>query len=192
MLDTLLLDEKDYFITKEDLPCFIHYKEGMGGSHLSIVLISQLISNGCKVLFFCAFPMGIEKLKEQVNLNEFNSVYIKDIPENNSWIDKQVILIESGNESLFLKVCSLLEKDTQRIFFVKNSELFIESVKYLCSTKKKIFLSGDLSLLNFFNFQTWITFEKVPIFPTEILALPKWVAYFYSKSKQGHLKIVNH
>lgn len=196
MPDQVTLNGEPYEFHIQDLPCLIHYEKGAGGSHLSLVLLAQLFAQGYKILFLCAYAQGEEKFLEQIG-GAYHKIAFVNLREEFEGAEKsQVVLIDSGNDSLLFDAETLLPDFAQRIIFVKNIETFPKALIKMLMESNNVILSGDLDesdskiLLTQKNFNTLIAFNK-PRIPLRIKIppLPKWAAYFSSKTKTGIIQL---
>lgn len=194
-MNQILLNDKKFSFSKEDLPCLIHYSSGAGGSHFSVTMISDLFLSGSKILFLTAYPMAKDNFLQQVAGNE-NKVLIAT-QKYQLTIDKQAILIESGNQNLFFEALNCLDDIDERIIFIKNFEVFDDKIILAVSSKQKLIISGDIDNssikdeLTNKNFKTIIQFSKsnTKLYP-ECPILKKYVGYFWQKNKNGLLKMI--
>lgn len=81
MTHSLLLNNHPFQADENYLPCLITYGEKVGGSHFSIVLVTNLFQQGSKLLFFTAYPMARDDFMEQIKGNEANVSFITDISQ---------------------------------------------------------------------------------------------------------------
>jgi hypothetical protein len=195
MQEEILLDDKPYTFTIDNLPCLIHYEQGTGGSHLSIALFAQLYRQGYKLVFICAYPQGEEKLVQM--LGGYENIAFVNAREDFPGADaKQVVLLDNGNDSLLFDAEQMLPDYEDRIVFVKNIETFPERLIKMLLSHHNIILSGDLdeSTASAFilkqHFSSLILFSK-PRLPVRIRVpeLETWSAYLNSPTKSGIIKI---
>jgi len=144
MINKILLNEEIYEVNEGDLPCLITYKEGMGGSYLSIVLIAQLFSQGSKILFLTAYPMAKDKFLEQIGEDHSNIVFVDSVSALEQAKNFQVIILEGDRKDLFIEAMKTLTDLDERIVLVKNIEKFSDKVFDSCLDLKKIILSGNI------------------------------------------------
>lgn len=196
MSEQVILNGAPYVFTIDNLPCLIHYEKGMGGSHLSIVLFTQLFAQGYKLIFLCAYPQGEEKLIQLIG--GYDKVSFVNAREDFPGADsKQVILLDSGNDSLLFDAANHMLPDfEQRIIFVKNIETFPKPMIRMLLDKHNVILSGDLDessasdLLIKKPFTSLIAFNK-PKLPLrlKIPKLEKWTAYLTSPTQNGIIQV---
>lgn len=191
MTNKLLLNNKKYSLKKSCLPCFITYKEKTGGSQISISIIADLFLNGSKILFITAYPAGKDNFIEQIGIHKSDVSYVNDIKELDS--KNPAIIIESGNEFLFLEALEKLDDIEDRIIFVKNIETFSDSLLQKCLQFKKIIISGDINnnLLKDKNIKSIITFNESLELDFKIPKLPKYKGYFHSEGDVGFINTLN-
>lgn len=190
MINKLLLNNKKYSFKESCLPCFITYKEKTGGSQISISIIADLFLNGSKILFITAYSAGKDNFIEQIGDIKSDVLYVNDIEKLNS--KNPAIIIESGNELLFLEALKKLDDIEDRIIFVKNIETFSYNLLQKCLQFNKIIISGDINnnLLKNKNIKSIITFNENLELNFNVPKLPKYTGYFHSESDIGFIKII--
>ena len=195
-MDEILLNGETYNPKESDLPYLIVYKEKSGGSHFTISLTAHLFSSGSKVLFLTAFPMAKDDFLKQVGLDNPEVSLINSVEELEINKDKKVLLLDSGNSSLFIEVTRKLEDLKERVVLVKNIETFDSEVINICLGLDKVILSGDIDaclnkekIINK-NFKTIIAFNKPEILlPIEVPLLEKWTGYLSNGDVVGTIRI---
>ncbi|OGL65992.1 hypothetical protein A2753_02010 [Candidatus Uhrbacteria bacterium RIFCSPHIGHO2_01_FULL_47_11] len=196
MTDTLLLNGKEYHLTKDGLPCLITYKEKTGGSHFSVTLAADLFLQGAKILFLSAYPMARDNFFEQVKKYESQIASITSVKELNAHKDARVIIPESGNERLFIEILHTPPDLRELVVLVKNMEVFSPALLNECLKLKNVIFSGNLDAcavkqeIARTKFNTTIIFTKpeTPL-PFEPLPLEKYTGYIWSGDKQGIIKV---
>jgi len=190
MPNTILLNNKIYHFKEDELPCLITYKEKTGGSQFTVSMIADLFLQGSKILFFTAYPMAKENFLEQINGSESKTAYITNVEQLNTNI--QAIILESGNEKLFLEAVKELPDITERVILVKNIEAFNQDVLDSCVPLSKVILSGNIDtctakkqIVNK-KYNTTIIFSPPEtILPVTTPPLEKYMGYFSSNNKTG-------
>jgi hypothetical protein len=196
MLDEVLLNWQPYTLKEDNLPCLITYEKHTGGSHLSITLIASLFLQGSKILFFSAYPMAKDNFLNQVEENNSNVALVDSVDDLEEAINKDAIIIESGNANLFLSAIKILPDLNERVIFIKNIEIFNEEIFNICFIFDKIIISGDVDACNFREripnkkFNTIIAFNQ-PETPIDIKVpkLERWASYLSDQEKSGILTI---
>jgi hypothetical protein len=196
MADKILLNSELYNFSEQDLPCLVTYAPKTGGSHFTITMVVDLFLQGSKVLFLTAYPMAKENFLEQIGEDHSKIVFLNSIDDLEKAKDFQVIILESGNENLFLEVVKVLPDLKDRVVLIKNMEVFSEKVFDICTNLEKVILSGDIDTtfdkerISKKDFQTIIAFSKPEInLPIEIPTLEKYVGYLSSKDIKGLVNI---
>lgn len=190
MADTILLNNEVYHIGEENLPCLVHYAPKTGGSHFSVAMVADLFLRGSKILFLTAYPMAKDNFLQQIEGKESITAFITD--ESQLSTDAQAIILESGNEKLFLKAVETLGDLSERVVFVKNMELFSDAVFDACLKLQKIIFSGDLDKCSVKKqtidkqFRTIVLFSK-PETPLKVEppVLEKYTGYLSSDGENG-------
>ncbi|MFA6515145.1 MAG: hypothetical protein WCT42_02685 [Candidatus Paceibacterota bacterium] len=196
MLDKVLLNWEPYTLKEDNLPCLITYGKHMGGSHLSIVLIANLFLQGSKILFLTAYPMARDNFLNQIEEDTSRVAFVDSLESLEESLDKDAIIIESGNATLFLNAIKLIPDLDERVIFVKNIEIFNEEIFNTCLENQKVILSGDIDECNFKNnisiekFYTIIAFNQpeTPI-RIEIPKLEMWSSYLKNDKQSGILTL---
>lgn len=194
-MDKILLNQKEYHFAENDLPCLVHYAQGAGGSHFTVTMVADLFMNGSKILFLTAYPMARENLMQQIVGHEDSVVYAtnKEALDHN----KQAILIESGNQELFMEALHCLTDIQERVILIKNFEIFESATIQKALEYTKIIFSGDIdasaakTVLLQKEYETIIQFSLsdtalVPKCPE----LPKYTGYLWQKDAVGLLTMV--
>ena len=195
MIDKTILDNKDFIFEPNDLPCLIQYKEKMGGSHLSVVLVAQLFAQGVKIIFLCAYPMAREQFMEQIDGDYEKVLFVDSVINFKEATNFQVVIL--ANESLLSDATTHLLDFSERVIFVKNIEKFSETTFDIVMEKENIILSGDLDLcvakerIAAKLFTTTIAFNRPSIsIPLVLPELKKWTAYLKSPLRNGVIEVI--
>jgi hypothetical protein len=196
MLDTILLNEKSYSFSEDNLPCLVTYHEGLGGSNFSMAVAANLFLQGSKLLILTAFPMAKDNFIQQVGNHTSQICFVTQFSDLNILNTPQAIIVESGNETLFVQIMVSLPDMKERVVLLKNIERFSEETIKKCLGLDKILLSGDIDacnsreqiLANHMN--TVIAFNQTEaILPTVVPELEKWSGYLLNDKDQGIIKI---
>lgn len=194
MADTLLLNNEVYHIGDDGLPCLIHYAPKVGGSHFSVAMIADLFLRGSKILFFTAYPMAKDDFLQHIKGEESKTAFITDESQLNT--DAQAIILESGNEKLFLKVIEKLGDLNERVVLIKNMEVFSDAVIDSCLKLQKIIISGNLDKCSMKKQISDKQYKTIVLFSTsetllkdEPPVLEKYAGYLWSEEKKGHVSI---
>jgi len=196
MKNNILLNDNVLHFNEKDLPCLVTYAEKTGGSHFSITMVVDLFTSGSKILFLTAYPMAKDNFFEQIGSENSNVVYIKSLEELEQAKGKQAIIVESGNEALFLEIVKILPDLQERVVLIKNMEVFSKKVFDTCLDLEKIILSGhideciDKERISKKDYETLIAFSKPEIsLPIEVPVLEKYNGYMVSKDKSGIVNV---
>ncbi len=194
MADTILLNNEAYHISEDDLPCLIHYAPKAGGSHFSVAMVADLFLRGSKILFLTAYPMAKDNFLQQIKGEESKTAFITNASQLNT--DAQAIILESGNEKLFLQAVEKLDDLNERVVLVKNIEVFSDAVFESCLKLQKIILSGNLDecsmkkQISEKQYKTTVVFSKsetpLKVEPPE---LEKYKGYLWSDGKEGLVSV---
>ncbi len=196
MSDKILLNNEPHNFNEQDLPCLITYAEKTGGSHFSITMVVDLFLKGSKILFLTAYPMAKENFLEQIGTDHSKIIFVDSVNDLEKAKDFQVVILESGNESLFLEAVKTLPDLKERVILIKNMEVFSQEVFDNCINFEKIILSGNIDTtidkdrISKTDFKTIIAFSKPEIsLPIEIPILERYVGYLSSQDKKGLVTI---
>lgn len=196
-MNKILLNNEDYKITEQQLPYLVIYGDKSGGSHFTVTLMKDLFLSGSKILFFTAFPMAKDNFLQQIGLHSGTKIaFLNSLIDLENNGDAEVLIIESGNEGLFVEVLQNLEDINDRVVLVKNIEAFNHDVFNACLHLEKVIFSGDIDrcvvkkeLLNK-NFNSIVVFTKPELaLPLEVPELEKWTGYLSSENQSGMIKV---
>lgn len=196
-MNKILLNNEEYKVTEQDLPYLVIYGEQSGGSHFTITLVKDLFLSGSKILFLTAFPMAKDNFLEQIGSTNHSKITfassVEDLKNNK---DSQVIILDSGNEALFIEATKILEDLKERVVLVKNIEAFSHDVFDACLDLEKLILSGHIDMcvakdkILVKNYKSIVVFTKPEIpLPLEIPVLEKWTGYLSSENQTGIIKV---
>lgn len=194
MADQILINDGIYQVKENDLPCLITYAEKTGGSHFSVSMIADLFLQGRKILFLTAYPMAKDNFFQQIKGHEKNTSFITE--ENQLDTTSQAIILESGNEALFLQTLKRLNDLYERIILVKNMEVFSQAVFDACLDKQKIILSGNIDKcvakkqIAAKKFHTVVVFSQSEInLRVDLPVLEKYTGYWHGEEMSGSAKL---
>lgn len=194
MTDQILLNNKVYHITEDGLPCLIHYTPKAGGSHFTVTMVVDLFLRGSKIVFFTAYPMAKDNFLQQIKGMESKTAYITNESQINT--NAQAIILESGNEKLFLRAMKKITDINERVVLIKNMEVFSDAVFYSCLDMQKIILSGDIDKCSAKKqisekyYKTIVLFsEPETSLKIEPPALEKYTGYLWSNDNGGLVRI---
>ncbi|MFA6273585.1 MAG: hypothetical protein WC662_00290 [Candidatus Paceibacterota bacterium] len=178
----ILVNNEIVNFEKEDFPMLISGKAlvGSGASFFSVSLMSKLLENGEKIVFFTAFPQAKELFRNQIG----------------NTINENVIIIDSGDEKVLLDLIENIKDFSERIVLIKNIENYSKNLFNKLSEKKLIIFSGDIDKCVFGDdlvkkdFKTKIFFsfsEKFEI--TDKPELQKYMGLIISPKYNGLIRI---
>ena len=196
MNNTILLNNEEYKVNESDLPYLVIYREKSGGSHFTITLVKDLFLSGSKILFFTAFYMAKDNFLEQIGPDHSNISFIETVADLEINKDKQVLILNSGDENLLKDVLKTIKDLDERVVLLKNIEAFNANTLEICLDLEKVILSGDLDtcvlkdkiIEKKFNSIVVFTKPEIPL-PFDVPILEKWQGYLSSKDKNGIIKI---
>ncbi len=195
-MNQVLLNGNEYKIQEKDLPYLVIYGEKSGGSHFTITLIKDLFLSGSKILFFTAFPMAKDNFLEQIGNKHTTLAFVNSTEDLENHRDSQVIILDSGNEDLFINAVKNLEDIKDRVVLVKNIEAFSKQVFDSCLGLNKIIFSGHIDncvakeevIKKSYKNIVIFTKPEIPI-KIDIPDLEKWCGYLSSENLTGIIKV---
>lgn len=163
--------------TENDLPILIHGADHAGSSLFTISLITDLYSQGSKILFFTGYHVAKDE-------------FIKQVGEPQ---DDRVIFVKGTEPLEFLRNVKELEDINERVILIKNIDLFDQSILDAVIDKNKLVISGDIEKVHYIEhllakkFKTKIlfspaSFEKIP-------ELQQWNGYLIGDDKRGEVSL---
>lgn len=176
----ILINNKIAEFTHEDFPMLIVGAPREGSSFFSVSLMAHLFKHGEKIILFSAYEQAKELFKEQIG----NS--------NNS----KVIVVESGDDKLFIKQLENINDLSERIILYKNIDDYDVELFNKLKDLKLVIFSGDLNRCKFKNelirkeFNTRIFFsypDGVSI--EDKIEIPKYSAHIISDKYNGIIKV---
>lgn len=169
----ILSDNKEIHFSKKDLPFLVSGKQGTGSSLFSVMLAIDIFRQGNKVLFFSSFPMAKDDLFKELTSEEKEKVTL--IKPNEPPYDKQLLVIDSGEESELIKTLDQILDLKERIILIKNADNYSLALFEKIKKHPLRIVSGDL------DSGVWGDQTEVEAFPTKI---------FFSWPKQySHKKL---
>jgi hypothetical protein len=196
MLDKIQLNNEPFQISERLLPCLVLYPEKTGGSHFSVSFIADLFLSGSKILFLTAYPMATDNFLKQTQGSQLTIIQAESEADLVGNEDAQAIMIKSGHEDLFLKITDFLDDIAERIIFVKNMEVFGESIIRKCLDFEKIVLSGNIDKCRLKDeilkksYTTTVLFNQPQTkIPFTVPKLEKYTGYLWSKGIEGMAKL---
>ncbi len=178
----ILINDQIVNFTKDDFPILINGANKTGASLFSISLVSNLFKNGNKIVFFTAYPEAKIDFRKQLG----------DLINENS------VIIDSGEESVFIEKLDEIKDLDETIVLLKNIENYSIKLFNKLKDKKLVIFSGDIDKCEFRDqlsnkdFKTKIFFS----YPESIkiknkIDLPKYNGHIESYIHNGLIKLVD-
>jgi len=189
-MSQLLLNSQPFRPSKDLMPMALHYMEGEGGSLCSVLIISSLLQQGEKALFFTAYPMAKDLLMDDLEGSDVTVCMASSLEELDDSAD--CIIVESGNVDLCITILGMLASQEDRIVFLKNVELYPSSLLKASITYPLYLLSGDLTSvpLNKDDFSSVVLFSPLAVLRDEpLLELSTYHARLFSTTASGDLSV---
>lgn len=177
----ILVNNEIVNFNKDDFPVLISGCPGAGSSFFSIGVMINLSKQGEKIVLFSAYLEAKELFREQLG----NS------PNENT------LIIESGDDNLFLEQLDKIPDLSERIILYKNIDNYDSKLFNKLKDKKLIIFSGDIDKCEFGEelmnkeFKTKIFFsypEKSKI--ANKIELPKYHGYIVNDKYNGLVSII--
>ena len=177
----ILINNKKVNFKTNDFPILIHGYPKTGSSLFSVALLADLLKNDNKVIFFSAYPEAKEVFR-----NEINS------------IDVNALIIDSGDEQVFIETIKNINDLNERIVLIKNIENYSLKLFEVVRDLKYVIFSGNIDECNFIDelikkeFITKIFFsQSKKYYQDEIEDLPRYFGKITSKEHNGLISLEN-
>jgi len=181
IFNKILLNGKYFNFSKDNLPCLIFGVPHTGTSQFTVNVAVNLLRQRCKIIFFSAFEMAKENLLSQIEGEDYK---------------KNLMIISPGSAKSFIMAVREIGLREEKIIVLKNFEQFEDDLVKMVYGRKGLILSGNADESSLkkeiarINFSAKIFFSKPKTdFGIEIPVLNKYEGYFYSKDKQGIIKL---
>jgi len=196
MIKNMLIDNNDLHFSKLDLPLLIHGDDGYGASLFSVSVMADLYAQGANVVFLCGYHMARDEFDMQTQAKQ-DSVTVSDGFVAAEVENKRVIFVPSEQPELLRQVLESLGNSDKRIIYLKNFDLFDESIFSAIENLPNLVIMGDIDKCPYKNRlldKNWATqiFFSSP--KTEVqLKIPKlekYKGFMKSDSKEGIVSLV--
>ena len=176
----IIINDEEIVFNKEDFPMFVNGADKSGASFFSISLLVNLFENGEKVLLFSAYDPAKEEFRKQLSVS----------------INENALIIESGDESAFIKELDQIQDLSERIVLCKNIENYNSSLFDKLKDQGLVIFSGDVDKCEFGeqlankDFKTKIFFsypEKLEV--KNKIELPKYKGLIISSKYNGIISL---
>ncbi len=174
MLKKIFLDHKEFHFTQSALPILIHGKEHTGSSLFTISALTDLYSQGLKIIVLTGYPMARDEFEEQTGAEENAQFFTKE------------------NEELFITNIQTNSDVNDRVILIKNIELFSEEIFDTVKDFSDVIISGDLNKCSFKekilqkSFNTSIYFSPLD---EALPELQEYEGYFVSQNNIGRVSL---
>ena len=177
----ILVNDKIIEFDKNDFPMLINGQAfvNSGASFFSVSLMTKLTQMGKKVVFFTGFPPAKELFREQIKNSKSDNIMI----------------IDSGNEDVFINNLDEIKDLKERIILFKNIEEYSSKLFNKLKDHEFIIFSGDIDQCVFKKELLKIDFKNKIFFsyPKNIemsnkLKLPKYSGHIIG-NKNGIIKL---
>lgn len=176
----ILVNNEIVKFTHEDFPMLISGAPSMGSSFFSIEVMIDLFKQGEKIILFSAYEQAKDLFREQFE----------------GALNENALIIESGDDNLFLEQLDKISDLSERIILYKNIDNYDSKLFDKLKEQKLVIFSGDLDKCQFRDdlikkdFKTKIFFsypEKIEI--DNKIELPKYTGLIISSKYSGLISI---
>ncbi|NVN97072.1 hypothetical protein HXX01_02450 [Candidatus Nomurabacteria bacterium] len=178
-----LINDQEVSFSKEDFPMLVNGQAFIqsGASFFSVSLMTKLFEEGEKIVFFTGFPPAKELFRNQLG-SRVN--------------DKNIIIIESGDEENFIKELDNIGDLDERIVLFKNIEEYSQNLFDKLKNHKLTIFSGDVDKCAFSNSLMKMDFKAQILFtyPENLeienkIDLPKFSGHIIGERLNGIIRI---
>ena len=175
-----LINDEEVVFNKEDFPVLITGACKTGSSLFSVSLTTSLVENGNRVLFLTAYPEAKTDFRRQLGSN----------------INEKAIIVDSGEESVFMEKLDQIDDIDDTFILLKNMENYSSKLFDKLKDHKLVIFSGDIDKCVFgydlakMDFKTKIFFtypDKLAI--ENKLDLPKYYGHVIGGRLNGIIRI---
>ena len=165
---------------KGDFPMLISGAPSAGSSFFSIELMIDLYKRGEKIILFSAYEQAKELFKKEVGVE----------------LSDNALIIESGDDNLFLEQLDKIQDLSERIILYKNIDNYDRKLFDKLKDRELVIFSGDIDRCEFREelmkkeFKTKIFFSYSSKFEIENkIGLPKYNGLIMSEKYNGLISI---
>lgn len=176
----ILVNNEIVNFSKEDFPMLISAAPSAGSSFFSIELMINLFKQGEKIILFSAYEQAKELFKQEL--------------ENN--INDNALIIESGDDNLFLEQLDKIQDLSERIILYKNIDNYDSRLFFKLKERELVIFSGDIDRCEFNEqlmskeFKNKIFFSYPDKFKIDNkIDLPKYSGHIIGDKYNGEIKI---
>ncbi|MFA6586247.1 MAG: hypothetical protein WCS86_03765 [Candidatus Paceibacterota bacterium] len=177
----ILVDDKIVSFNRNDFPMLISGIPSAGSSFFSIGVMINLFKKGEKIVLFSAYEQAKDLFREQFRGDANNNA----------------LIIESGDDNLFLEQLDKIQDLSERIVLYKNIDNYDSKLFSKLKDMKLVIFSGDIDKCEFREelmkkeFKTKIFFS----YPKDIeienkISLPKYHGHIISEKYNGLIRIL--
>jgi hypothetical protein len=175
----ILINNKISNFEKTDFPMIINGVDKSGASFFSVSLLASLLKQGRKTLLFSAYPMAKAEFRKQIQ-----------------GFEDQAIIIDSGDEEVFIKTISACPDLSERVALIKNIDSYSVNLFNAIKNLKQVIISGNLDncawadgLLNM-KYSSLILFSSSHNFPKISLSkIPQYSGIITSSRYNGIIQL---
>ena len=143
----ILLNDRPIRFEDADFPMIIHAREGLGASFFVVNLMAELFRQGWKLLFFTAFHMAKDDLKQLLGTDGLARTEF--VTGREAVAGRQAVVVSSGEAADLAAVRRRLPDLDERIVLIKNIERYGREVLDGLADQRRLILAGDIDLSPF-------------------------------------------
>jgi len=192
----LIFNDSVFHLTLQNLPCLIHGTEHSGSSFFSLALISDLVEQGKKIIFFSASEKAQINFL-QLSLNQKNIGKIETVEDIRKQKIKQCLLIKQDAVDLFFSTLQKVSDVSDRLIVIKNIEYLPETVFDAIKDFENIILCGNIDRCTYKQkllkkeFKTKILFSNLDALMVNVPPLDQYEAIFLGQSTGGLIHVAS-
>lgn len=143
MTKNILLNDKQFHFSKQNLPLLIHGEDGSGASLFSISCVADLYDQGFNIIFLCGYHMARDEFELQTK-SRSESVVLAKNTDADLLRGKRVVSIPSEEPELLEYALKLLGNTHNQVVFFKNFDLFDETVFSAVRNLPSLIMMGNI------------------------------------------------
>ncbi|HEX8965265.1 MAG TPA: hypothetical protein VF820_02445 [Patescibacteria group bacterium] len=192
----LIFNDSVFHLTEQNIPCLIHGSEHSGSSFFTLALLTDLVMQGRKILFFSASEKAQLNFM-QLSLDQKNIANIETIGDIRKEKMKQCLLVKADAVDLFFSSLQKITDIHERLIVIKNVEYLPESVFDAIANRENVILSGNIDRCQFKQkildkeFKTKILFSNFDAMMVNLPPLDQYEAIFLGQSTGGLIHVAS-
>lgn len=127
MIKKILLNNKSFNYSVNELPCLIHGKEKMGASLFTMSLVADLYTQGYKLLCITGYPMAKDEFLSQTGAED-ETISISNVINQTTELNKKALFVTKENPLAFIQLTKMMSDINERVILLKNIDLLNKDV----------------------------------------------------------------